>query len=107
MDKLYSYMCLSLQTDYYGLSLEVEEGLCQVMAHKWLESQIQSMSRSRKAPSPQFRFENKYAKFRQRNIESRTDSPYGTGFKLVRRAVVVHGLKGLLDFIRMTGRFPR
>ncbi|KAI6700151.1 hypothetical protein NL676_014475 [Syzygium grande] len=91
---------------YFNLSLEVKEGLCEVLAHTWLGSQIRSMSKSKAAPSPLFDFEKKLAKFLRHGIESRTDHPYGTGFQLVKRATDMYGLKGTLDYIRMTGGFP-
>ncbi|XP_056169904.1 protein DA1-related 1-like [Syzygium oleosum] len=91
---------------YHNLSLEVKEGLCEVLAHTWLGSQIRSMSKSKAAPSPLFNFEKRLAKFLRHGIESRTDHPYGTGFQLVKRATDMYGLKGTLDYIRMTGVFP-
>ncbi|KAF7847982.1 hypothetical protein BT93_L2396 [Corymbia citriodora subsp. variegata] len=72
----------------------------------WLGSQIRSMSESKAAPSPQFDFQKRLAKFLQRDIESRTDQDYGTGFQLVKKATDTYGLKGTLDYIRMTGSFP-
>lgn len=92
---------------YHNLTLEEEEGLCQVMAHKWLDSQISAMSKSKIAPSPQLDFERRLAKYLRCKIEARTDNPYGTGFRLVKRATDMYGLKGTLDYIRMTGSFPR
>ncbi|KAL3723890.1 hypothetical protein ACJRO7_035973 [Eucalyptus globulus] len=92
---------------YHNLTSEEEEGLCQVMAHKWLDSQISAISKSKTAPSPQLDFERRLAKHLRHGIEARTDDPYGTGFRLVKRATDMHGLKGTLDYIRMTGSFPR
>ncbi|KAI6700149.1 hypothetical protein NL676_014473, partial [Syzygium grande] len=91
---------------YHDLDLVVEEGLCQVLAHMWLDSQMRSMSKSKIALSPGFDFQKRLAEFLQYDIESRTDSPYGTGFQLMKRATDMYGLKGTLDYIRMTGSYP-
>lgn len=91
---------------YHRLTYEVREGLCEVLGYMWLDSQIFSMSKSKAAPSPQFDFQKRLAKFLQHSMETRTGDVYGTGFRRVKRATDMYGLKGTLDYIRMMGSFP-
>ncbi|XP_052174718.1 protein DA1-related 1-like [Diospyros lotus] len=103
---------------YRTLSQDVEEGICQVLAHMWLESQIMSMpgsnipstsstslSRSSKqgTRSP---FERKLGEFFKHQIESDTSPVYGNGFRAGNQAVLKYGLRRTLDHIRFTGTFP-
>ncbi|XP_052201179.1 protein DA1-related 1-like isoform X1 [Diospyros lotus] len=104
---------------YRTLSQDVEEGICQVLAHMWLESQIMSipgsnipstsssasLSRSSKqgTRSP---FERKLGEFFKHQIESDTSPVYGNGFRAGNQAVLKYGLRRTLDHIRFTGTFP-
>ncbi|KAL6995627.1 hypothetical protein U1Q18_005762 [Sarracenia purpurea var. burkii] len=106
---------------YRTLSQDVEEGICQVLAHMWLESQIMSISvnsngastssssvsvsRSSKqgTRSP---FERKLGEFFKHQIESDTSPIYGNGFRAGKHAVLQYGLRRTLDHIRLTGSFP-
>lgn len=81
-------MLSSRLTGYHILSDEVREGLSEVL-------------------SPQFDFQKMLGKFLQHKIESRTGDEYGTGFQLAKRATDMYGLKSTLDYICMTGSFPR
>lgn len=87
---------------YPFISPEVEEGLCEVMAHMWLESQISFMSTSHNN-----HFEKRLAEYLKYDTESRTSHPYGTGFRRAKRVIGMYGLKGAIDYIRMTDTFPR
>ncbi|KAL2459155.1 Protein DA1 [Forsythia ovata] len=104
---------------YQILSQEVEEGICQVLANMWLESQIISISgtnfASTSSSSPAFLsstqgirspFEKKLGEFFKHQIESDTSVVYGNGFRVGNRAVLKYGLERTLDHIRMTGSFP-
>ncbi|KAG6663261.1 hypothetical protein I3843_02G009500 [Carya illinoinensis] len=111
---------------YPNLRPEVEEGICQVLAHMWLESEIYSIpgsdvaSSSSSSPSSSSSsssntsskkgkrsdFEKKLGEFFKHQIESDTSSAYGEGFRLGNQAVLKYGLKRTLDHIRMTGSFP-
>ncbi|XP_056169906.1 protein DA1-related 1-like [Syzygium oleosum] len=91
---------------YHDLDLVVEEGLCEILAHMWLDSHIRSMSKSKMALSPGFDFQKRLAKFLQHDIESNPDTVYGDGFRKMKRATDMYGLKGTLDYIRMTGSYP-
>ncbi|KAK4348761.1 hypothetical protein RND71_031516 [Anisodus tanguticus] len=101
---------------YRTLSQDVEEGICQVLAHMWLETQIISISSSNDASTssgvPSSKqgirspFERKLGDFFKHQIESDTSPIYGNGFRAGNQAVLIYGLERTLDHIRMTGTFP-
>ncbi|KAK8674037.1 hypothetical protein V6N13_112339 [Hibiscus sabdariffa] len=116
---------------YPNLSPEVEEGICQVLAHMWLDSEIYAASGSDAAPSSSSSsssssppsssssssstsskkgkrsdFEKKLGGFFKHQIETDSSTAYGEGFRLGNQAVNKYGLKRTLDHIRMTGSFP-
>ncbi|KAK7842070.1 protein da1-related 1 [Quercus suber] len=83
-------------TGYPNLSPEVEEGICQVLAHMWMESEILSASGSDVASSSsssspsssssskkgkRSEFEKKLGEFFKHQIETDTSSDYGDGFR--------------------------
>ncbi|KAF3438847.1 hypothetical protein FNV43_RR17122 [Rhamnella rubrinervis] len=112
---------------YPNLSPEVEEGICQVLAHMWLDSEIysgsgnevasSSSSSSSSSPSSSSTstsskkgkrsdFEKKLGEFFKHQIEEDTSSAYGEGFRIGNQAVLKYGLRRTLDHIRLTGSFP-
>ncbi|CAK9158735.1 unnamed protein product [Ilex paraguariensis] len=108
---------------YPNLSPEVEEGICQVIAHMWLDSEIVAGSGSNvastsssSAPSSssagsskkgtRSQFEKKLGEFFKHQIESDTSAAYGDGFREGNKAVLKYSLKRTLDHIRLTGSFP-
>jgi hypothetical protein len=111
-------------TGFPNLRPEVEEGICQVLAHMWLESEILSPSASDVASSSspassssgssstsskkgkRSDFEKKLGDFFIHQIESDTSSAYGDGFRAGNQAVLKYGLRSTLEHIRLTGIFP-
>ncbi|KAL3833414.1 hypothetical protein ACJIZ3_008150 [Penstemon smallii] len=112
---------------YPNLSPDVEEGICQVLAHMWLDSEIiAGSSSSTMAPSSSSSssastssassgsskkgkrsdFEKKLGEFFKHQIESDTSVAYGDGFREGNKAVLKYGLRRTLDHIRLTGSFP-
>ncbi|CAN1224907.1 Protein DA1-related 1 [Linum grandiflorum] len=111
---------------FSNLSPEVEEGICQVLAHMWLDSEIysspasssssSSASSSSSSPSSSSStsskkgkrsdFEKKLGEFFRHQIESDTSEAYGEGFRIGNKSVQKFGLKRTLDHIRITGTFP-
>uniref|UniRef100_K3XWX9 LIM zinc-binding domain-containing protein n=1 Tax=Setaria italica TaxID=4555 RepID=K3XWX9_SETIT len=104
---------------YRTLSPDVEEGICQVLAHMWIESEIMAGSGSSAASSSsgsstsasskkggRSQFERKLGDFFKHQIESDTSTAYGDGFRAGNRAVMQYGLKRTLEHIRLTGTFP-
>lgn len=106
-------------TGYPNLRPEVEEGICQVLAHMWLDSEIYSSpggeaaSSASSSSSPtsskkgqRSEFEKKLGKFFVHQIESDASPAYGEGFRIGNKAVLKYGLRSTLDHIKMTGNFP-
>lgn len=106
-------------TGYRTLSPDVEEGICQVLAHLWIESEIMAGSGSGAASSSsgssssmsskkagRSQFEHKLGDFFKHQIETDTSMAYGEGFRAGNRAVLQYGLKRTLEHIRLTGTFP-
>ncbi|KAI4369265.1 hypothetical protein MLD38_017725 [Melastoma candidum] len=114
---------------YPSLSPEVEEGICQVLAHMWIDSEIysgsgrdipssSSSSASSSSSSPtsisstpskkgrRSDFEKVLGEFFKHQIESDTSAAYGAGFRTGNQAVLKYGLRRTLDHIKMTGSFP-
>ncbi|KAK4409765.1 protein DA1-related 1 [Sesamum angolense] len=117
---------------YPTLSPNVEEGICQVLAHMWLDSEIIAASRSNIAstsssssssasasasssssstpPSSKkgkrSEFEKKLGEFFMHQIEEDRSAAYGDGFREGNQAVLKYGLKRTLDHILLTGCFP-
>nr|WID60818.1 DA1 protein [Arabidopsis thaliana]WID60819.1 DA1 protein [Arabidopsis thaliana] len=99
------------------LSQDVEEGICQVMAHKWLDAELAAGSTNSNAASsssssqglkkgPRSQYERKLGEFFKHQIESDASPVYGDGFRAGRLAVHKYGLRKTLEHIQMTGRFP-
>ncbi|KAL9246008.1 hypothetical protein vseg_019593 [Gypsophila vaccaria] len=114
---------------YGNLSPEVEEGICQVLAHMWLESEIiagsttsnvatstSQSSSSGSGPSSstsnsskkgkRSEFEKKLGDFFKNQIESDPSATYGEGFRMGNQAVIKYGLRRTLDHMQLTGFFP-
>ncbi|XP_056168724.1 protein DA1-related 1-like isoform X2 [Syzygium oleosum] len=101
-----------------NLSPEVEEGICQVLARMWLDSEMYSgsandvASSSSSSPSSSSKkgkrpdFEKQLGEFFKNQIESDTSMAYGEGFRLANKSVEKYGLKRTLDHIQMRGSFP-
>ncbi|KAJ8528450.1 hypothetical protein K7X08_022142 [Anisodus acutangulus] len=81
---------------FRNLSLEVEEGICQVLSYMWLESEKGVKSG----------VENKLGEFFMHQIAHDTSPAYGGGFRAANEAVNKYGLRCTLDHIRLTGSFP-
>ncbi|GMH24107.1 hypothetical protein Nepgr_025950 [Nepenthes gracilis] len=118
---------------YPNLSPNVEEGICQVLAHMWLDSEIisgsdssnseaSSSSSSSASPSSsssasasgsgsskkgkRSQFERKLGEFFKHQIVSDASPAYGDGFRKGNEAVNKYGIRRTLDHIRLTGSFP-
>ncbi|MEU8007712.1 protein DA1 [Catellatospora sp. NPDC049111] len=67
----------------------VEEGLCQIVAHRWLRDHP-----------------GRPAEALRTGIERDPDPVYGAGFRMVKEAVRGHGMNAVLTAVRATGRLP-
>ncbi|GMH17518.1 hypothetical protein Nepgr_019359 [Nepenthes gracilis] len=100
------------------LNPQIEEGICQVLAFMWLESQLKSGSQSSEASSSSSSasitsqrairspFEMQLGKFFKKQIESDISPIYGDGFRAANQAVLKYGLRRTLDHVWMTGSLP-
>ncbi|KAI3734909.1 hypothetical protein L6452_14390 [Arctium lappa] len=103
---------------YRNLNPEVEEGICQVLAYMWLESEImpglKNMPSTSSSSSSSWgskkggisRLENKLGEFFMHQIAHDASSAYGGGFRAANEAVNTYGLRRTLDHIRHTGSLP-
>jgi len=100
------------------LNPQIEEGICQVMAYMWLESELNSVSGGSNASistshaaqssrsNKRSPFEMKLGKFFRNQIESDISPVYGDGFRAAHQAVMKYSLQRTLDHIQMTGCLP-
>ncbi|KAK4343613.1 hypothetical protein RND71_036707 [Anisodus tanguticus] len=113
---MHAWLCLK---GFRNLSLEVEEGICQVLSYMWLESEVMSGSRDMPSTSTassssissskkgvKSGVENKLGEFFMHQIAHDTSPAYGGGFRAANEAVNKYGLRCTLDYIRLTGSFP-
>ncbi|KAL0543009.1 hypothetical protein IC582_018096 [Cucumis melo] len=106
---------------YPNLKPEIEEGICQVLAHMWLKSKINvgsetamaaaSSSSSLRPPCSNkdkklSEIEKKLGECFIRQIELDASQAYGDGFRVGEQAVSKYGLKETLDHIKLTQTFP-
>ncbi|XP_016539230.2 protein DA1 isoform X2 [Capsicum annuum] len=91
---------------YRGLSLNIAEGLSQVMAHKWLEWQSFTGDDYMKAASEKTQFLRNLKEFLKYGIEKRHSEAYGHGFREAKWAVERYGLRYTLEHIARTGKLP-
>ncbi|KAJ0718810.1 putative transcription factor interactor and regulator LIM family [Helianthus annuus] len=98
---------------YRNLNPEVEEGICQVLAYMWLESEIMPGLKNMPSTSSfgskkggKSRADNKLGEFFMHQIHNDASPAYGGGFRAANTAVNKYGLRRTLDHIRLTGSFP-
>ncbi|KAK9123847.1 hypothetical protein Sjap_013449 [Stephania japonica] len=104
-------------TGFRNLNPMVEEGICQVLSHMWLESEIpisQSMPSTSRAPSSSSSskkvgksdLEKRLGEFFMHQIVHDTSTAYGEGYRTAYAAVTKHGLHKTLMHISQTGSLP-
>ena len=103
-----------LITGYRNLKLELEEGICQVLGHMWLESQTYSSSAAASSASSSSRtpaanaskkgaqsdYEKKLVEFCKDQIETDDSPVYGVGFRKVNQMVSDSSLHKILKSIQ-------
>lgn len=119
-DRLHGFLLTQLCSGFRNLSPEVEEGICQVLSHMWLESEVMpgtsmpsayaggaaSSSSSHPKKAGKSDTEKKLGEFFMHQIMHDTSPAYGGGFRAANAAVGKYGLRWTLEHIRHTGRFP-
>jgi hypothetical protein len=78
-----------VQNDFPPLDRTVEEGLCQVVAYRWLRDQ----------PDPR-------AALLREGMDTSPDPVYGEGFRAAKQAVRREGMNAVLASVKATGRLP-
>lgn len=94
---------------YPNLEPEIEEGICQVIAHKWLKSKMELGSRAAMAANKHELLSETEMKLGECFIcliEQDSSPAYGDGFRKAREAVFRFGLKATLDHIKLTRTLP-
>ncbi|XP_027774276.1 protein DA1-like isoform X1 [Solanum pennellii] len=91
---------------YEGLSLNIAEGICEVMAHKWLEWQSFTGDENIKGTSEKAQFLRNLKEFLKDGIEKSHSEAYGHGFREAKWAVERYGLRCTLEHISHTGKLP-
>lgn len=95
---------------FRNLPPDVEEGICQVLAHMWLESEVMagssSSSSSKNYKAPRSAIEKKLGEFFLYQIAMEPSPVYGEGFRAGHSAMVQYGLRRTLDHIKLTCGFP-
>jgi Protein DA1 len=105
---------LFFRSGYTDLEPDVEEGICQVMAHMWLESEIMASSGSSSSSSSsgsskrrtRSEFERKLGEYHKLLIEKNPSRVYGAGFRAAMAAVNRYGLRRTLEHIKRAGALP-
>ncbi|CAI5505642.1 unnamed protein product [Closterium sp. Naga37s-1] len=101
-------------------AIQLEEGMCQVMAYLWLQtqappaphapSQAPSQQASSAAPlahEAHSSFQQRFAAFCLHSIATDASPVYGDGFRAAHAAVLKHGLLPTLEHIRACRALPR
>ncbi|CAI5957139.1 unnamed protein product [Closterium sp. NIES-65] len=109
-----------LDGGFRHLPPELEEGMCQVMAYLWLQtqappaphapSQAPSQQASSAAPlahEAHSSFQQRFAAFCLHSIATDASPVYGDGFRAAHAAVLKHGLLPTLEHIRAYRALPR
>jgi Protein DA1/LIM domain len=94
---------------FEDLPLEVEEGLCQLMALLWLEAQPESQgssSRSANSGGIPRSYDEKLASYLGNQIRTDASIVYGDGLRAALEAFQRHGLATVLAHVRHAKRLP-
>ncbi|KAL0760582.1 hypothetical protein Bca101_076732 [Brassica carinata] len=98
-EMMHAYLRLN---GYTNLNKVLEEGICQVLGHMWLESQTYAStdaSKKRECAG----FERKLVEFLKNKIETDGSPVYGAGFRKVNHTVASSSLQETLKEIRRWG----
>ena len=104
-DLLY-ILCLIL-IGYKGLREEVEEGICEVMAHRWLDWHAFIGDDFLHTTPEQAQFLRNLKEVLKNDIERNYCKTYGGGFRDAKWAIERFGLKYTMSHVAQTGNFPQ
>eukprot|EP00246_Nothoceros_aenigmaticus_P004775 TRINITY_DN1646_c0_g1_i1.p1 TRINITY_DN1646_c0_g1~~TRINITY_DN1646_c0_g1_i1.p1 ORF type:complete len:363 (+),score=16.73 TRINITY_DN1646_c0_g1_i1:392-1480(+) len=99
---------LRLNGSFPRLPNVIEEGICQVMSHKWLVSQVGNRSSASTFGVDPMKVasQDRLGQFFINQIEMDSSAAYGEGFRRGQKAVTTFGLPATLDHMRLTQTFP-
>lgn len=86
-----------------NLDNEIEEGICQVIAHIWLTDELEKMTRKGRSGGTHQRL----GEFFLHQIETDSSPIYGDGFRTAYKAAKAYGLSTTLNHLRQTGKILR
>lgn len=89
--------------NFPSLENDVEEGICQVIAHVWLKQELEKLNRKGASSASTKRL----GEFFLHQIETDSSPVYGDGFRAAMAAVNAYGLPKTIDHLRNTGRILR
>jgi hypothetical protein len=93
---------IRLDGGFPNLENDIEEGICQVIAHMWLRSELDILRSSYKSPVSE-----RLGEFFLHQIETDASPVYGDGFRAASRAVSAYGFQRTLHHLRQTGEILR
>ncbi|KAK1359255.1 DA1-like domain-containing protein [Heracleum sosnowskyi] len=92
---------------YKKLRLEVEEGICEVMSHKWLDWYAFVGDDFLHTTPEQAEFLRNLKEVTKNKKEVRYDKIYGHGFREAKWAIERYGLRLTISYAARTGKFPK
>lgn len=86
-----------------NLDNDIEEGICQVIAHIWLKEELEKMTRKSRSGATHQRL----GEFFLHQIETDASPVYGDGFRAAFAAASAYGLARTLEHLKLTGKILR
>ncbi|XP_024374722.1 LIM domain-containing protein HDR3 [Physcomitrium patens] len=94
---------IRLDGGFPSLDNDIEEGICQVIAHIWLKEELEKLKRKGNVSEATIRLGD----FFLHQIETDSSPIYGDGFRAAYAAYKEYGLSKTLNHLRNTGRILR
>jgi hypothetical protein len=94
---------IRLDGNFPSLENDVEEGICQVIAHIWLKQELEKLNKKGVSSASTKRL----GEFFLHQIETDSSPIYGDGFRAAMAAVNTYGLERTIKYLRDTGRILR
>lgn len=101
------FVNVNISIGYRGVRKEIEEGICEVMAHRWLDWHAFVGDDFLCTTPEQAQFLRNLKEILKNSIERNYCKTYGGGFRDAKWAVERYGLKYTMIHIAQTGEFPQ
>jgi hypothetical protein len=92
---------IRLDGKFPNLPNEIEEGICQVIAHIWLSQELEKLKKKSSGASSATK---RLGEFFKHQIETDSSPVYGDGYRAAQASVQAYGLRRTIDHLRDTGR---